>query len=202
MPIPIRCAPRLRSFPLLKELSKSSLKRLLGQAIWFGLPGGTLLPRDGENDRALFLVVTGSLGAFVESAKGGRRLVAHVLAGETVGEMSLISGEPHAAELVALRDTELLRISRGGFEALMFRHPLVVLNLMRILVRHVQETLRRPAKSRPRTVAIVPLQEGLADEPLARRLADALNDMGSKAAVLDVGAAEHGRVVQFLRDRP
>ncbi|MGH6877050.1 MAG: hypothetical protein ACREHV_06670, partial [Rhizomicrobium sp.] len=47
---------RLRGFPLLKDVSEPVLKRLLGQANWFGLPGGTLLPRDGENDRALFLV--------------------------------------------------------------------------------------------------------------------------------------------------
>ena len=39
-------------------------------------------------------------------------MVAHVPAGETVGEMSLIAGSSHhAAQLVALRDTELLRIS-------------------------------------------------------------------------------------------
>ncbi len=183
---------RLRSFPLLKELSEASLKRLLGQATWFGLPGGTLLPRDGENDRALFLVVTGSLGAFVENAKGERQLVAHVTAGETVGEMSLISGEPHTADFVALRDTELLGIGREGFEALMARHPHVVLNLMRILVRRVQETLRKPAESRPRTIAIVPLQDDLGGEPIAHRLADALTAMGSKAAVLDADAAPHG----------
>ena len=40
-------------------------------------------------------------------------------AGETVGEMSLIAGSSnHNAQLVALRDTELLRISPDGFEAL------------------------------------------------------------------------------------
>ena len=183
---------RLRSFPLLRDLSDASLRRLLAQAVWFGLPGGTLLPRDGENDRALFLVVTGSLGAFVQDPKGKRRLVAHVMAGETVGEMSLISNEPHTAEFVALRDTELLRIGREGFDALMARHPYVVLNLMRILVRHVQETLRRPTESRPRTIAIVPLQEDLAAEPIADRLADALAGMGSRVAVLDVESAAHG----------
>ena len=55
------------------------------------LPGGTLLDRDGENNAALFLVVTGILGVFVSDAQGQRRLVAHVPAGETVGEMSLIA---------------------------------------------------------------------------------------------------------------
>ncbi|HEX4079432.1 MAG TPA: patatin-like phospholipase family protein [Rhizomicrobium sp.] len=182
---------RLRSFPLLKDVSEPVLKRLLGQASWFGLPGGTLLARDGANDRALFLVVTGSLGVFVEDEKAQRRLVARISAGETVGEMSLISGEPHTAQLVALRDTELLRISREGFQALMARYPNVILNLMRILVHRLQQTARRDSEeTRPRSFAIVPLQDGLRDEPIAARLAAALGEMGSNAAVLDVSAAE------------
>src|SRR5277367_367851 len=109
---------RLSKFPLLAEIGDAALKRLLAEANWFGLPGGMLLKRDGENDRALFLVVTGALGVFVDDEKGKRRLVAHIPAGETVGEMSLISGEAHSAQLVALRDTELLRISRDGFDSL------------------------------------------------------------------------------------
>ena len=101
---------RLRSFALLEDVGETALRRLLGEADWFGLPGGTQLPRDGENDRAVFLVVTGSLGVFVAEDEGPRRLVATIPAGETVGEMSLLTGEPHSASLVALRDTELLRI--------------------------------------------------------------------------------------------
>jgi NTE family protein len=182
---------RLRSFPLLEDLSEPALKRLLSQANWFGLPGGTLLPRDGENDRALFLVVTGALGVFVEEEKSQRTMVAEVSAGETVGEMSLISGEAHSAQLVALRDTELLRISRDGFQALMARHPHVVLNLMRILVRRLQVSTRRPPdRMRPKTIAIVPLQDGLHDEPIAQELIAVLQQMGARAAIVDAGAAD------------
>src|ERR1700712_5256629 len=99
---------RLKSFPLLENVGDAALRNLLAEANWFGLPGGTLLERDGENNAALFLVVTGSLGVFVEGDQGQRQLVAHVPAGETVGEMSLIapSGN-HSAQLVAQRDTEL-----------------------------------------------------------------------------------------------
>jgi NTE family protein len=183
---------RLRGFPLLADVGEAALRRLLSEANWFGLPGGMLLKRDGENDRALFLVVTGSLGVFVEDEKAGKRLVAHIPAGETVGEMSLISGEDsHSAQLVALRDTELLRISPDGFESLIARHPLVMMNLMRVLVKRLQETTQRPADlARPKTFALIPLQDGLGDEPIARRIASVLVQMGSKAAVLDANSAE------------
>jgi NTE family protein len=183
---------RLHGFPLLADVGEAALRRLLSEANWFGLPGGMLLKRDGENDRALFLVVTGSLGVFVDDEKGGKRLVAHIPAGETVGEMSLISGEDaHSAQLVALRDTELLRISPDGFESLIQRYPRVMMNLMRVLVKRLQETTQRPADvGRPKTFAMIPLQEGLGDEPIARRIASVLVQMGSKAAVLDANSAE------------
>ncbi|MGD0192239.1 MAG: patatin-like phospholipase family protein [Rhizomicrobium sp.] len=182
---------RLKTFPLLADLGDPALRRLLGEACWFGLPGGMLLPRDGENDQALFLILTGSLGVFAPDEKGARRQVAHISAGETVGEMSLISGDAHSAQLVALRDTELLRISRDGFEALIARHPKVMMNLMRILVRRLQDTTRQSTDGAlPKTFAIVPLQDGLDAEPIAQRVAAALAAMGSKAAVVDSGAAE------------
>ena len=87
---------RLRGFPLLADVGEAALRRLLSEANWFGLPGGMLLKRDGENDRALFLVVTGSLGVFVEDEKAGKRLVAHIPAGETVGEVRV----PHKGSIV------------------------------------------------------------------------------------------------------
>src|SRR5215475_6819534 len=82
---------RLHGFSLLKDVGDGALKNLLAEANWFGLPGGMLLDRDGDNDAALFLVVTGSLGVFVSDAQGQRRLVSLAGAGETVGEMSLIA---------------------------------------------------------------------------------------------------------------
>jgi NTE family protein len=188
---PASLPERLKTFPLLAELGDAALKRLLVDACWFGLPGGILLPRDGENDQALFLILTGSLGVFALDDKGARRQVAHISAGETVGEMSLISGDAHSAQLVALRDTELLRIGRDGFEALIARHPKVMMNLMRILVRRLQDTTRRGTDgTHPKTFAIVPLQDGLGEEPIAQRVASALAAMGSKAAVVDASAAE------------
>jgi NTE family protein len=183
---------RLKGFALLDNVGDAALRNLLSEANWFALPGGTLLERDGENNAALFLVVTGSLGVFVEGEQGKRYLVAHIPAGETVGEMSLIDGSrSHSAQLVALRDTELLRISPDGFEALIARHPRVMMNLMQMLVKRLKDANRgRSNKSRPKTFAIVPLQEGLGDVPIAHRLSAALSIMGCRAAVLDARASD------------
>src|ERR1700722_1015261 len=176
---------RLESFALLENVGDAGLRHLLGEANWFGLPGGTLLERDGENDAALFLVVTGCLGVFVPDNQGQRRMVALAPAGETVGEMSLISrAREHSAQLVALRDTELLRVGPEGFEQLVARHPRVMMNLMQQMSKRLRNATRGGGDSpRPRTFAVVPLQPGLESAPIAHRLAVALGEMGSRAAV-------------------
>ena len=183
---------RLKSFALLENVGDAALRNLLAEANWFALPGGTLLERDGENNAALFLVVTGSLGVFVSDEQGQRHMVALIPAGETVGEMSLIAGSStHSAQLVALRDTELLRISPDGFEALIARHPRVMMNLMQMLVKRLKDANRgRSPKSQPKTFAIVPLHEGLGEVPIAQRLTNALAGMGRRAAVLDASASD------------
>src|SRR5262245_41717467 len=189
--IPDSLRARLRTFALLEDIGESALRRLLAEADWFGLPGGTQLPREGENDRAVFLVVTGSLGVFVEEDEGPRRLVATVPAGETVGEMSLLTGEPHSATLIALRDTELLRIGPKSFDMLLTRYPRVMLNLLKLTVRRLRQTTRGGMQhSRPKTFAVVPLQRGLRDATVARGLAETLIKMGAKAAVLDSAATD------------
>lgn len=191
LPYPETLRERLRSFGLLKDVGEAALRRLLAEADWFCLPGGTQLAREGENDRAVFLVVTGTLGVFVEEDTGPRRLVATVSAGETVGEMSLLTGESHSATLVSMRDTELLRVGPESFDVLLTRHPRVMLNLLKIVMRRLRETTKRsPQVMRPKTFALIPLQDGLQENALARKLAAALTSMGAKAAVLDINAVD------------
>src|SRR6185437_7406534 len=109
---------------------------------------------------------------FIETDNGPKRLVATIPAGETVGEMSLLTGESHSATLVALRDTELLRLGPEAFDMLLTRYPRIMLNLLKIVVRRLRETTRGAhQRSRPKTFAIVPLQRGLANETVARAMA-------------------------------
>ncbi len=181
---------RLSTFPLLSGVSESVLRRLVADSAWFGLPGGTHLKRDGDNDAALFLVVTGSLGVVIPGEAGERRVIAEVGPGETVGEISLLTGDDHSAELVALRDTEILRVGPDEFAALAARHPKVILDMMRVMARRLHETTkasRQPAQ--PKTFALIPLQDGLDGESFAHRIAAVLVEMGAKAAVVDGSAA-------------
>ncbi len=180
---------QLVRLPLLSDISAGTTRRLLPEAAWFCLPGGKRLRRDGEAEAALYLVITGSLGVFAAEDGGGRRQIAQVSPGEAVDEGSLLSDGP-SIELAALRDSEVLRLSPAGFELLAARHPRLMLAMMKGMAQRLSEAARENRTRLPaKTFALVPLQEGLAEEPLAQRLAAVLGEMDGKACVLDAGAA-------------
>jgi len=176
---------RLAAFPITHQIGERALDALLLHAQWFSLPGGTVLTREGDNDQAVFIVVAGCLGVYTEDEQGEDHFVANVPAGETVGEMSIIAGDAHAAKLVALRDSELLRIGKREFEGLLARHPRLSMNLMRLLVRRLRQTTRRAARNQnARTIAFIPLHEGIDCTALGAALSRAFADMALKAGAL------------------
>jgi NTE family protein len=191
---------QLERFPLTQDIGARALKALVAEVNWFSLPGGMILPREGDNDEAIFLVISGSLGIYTQDETGADHFVAHIPAGETVGEMSLLSGEPHSAAIVALRDTQMLRLSKDAFEELIAAHPRLALNLMRILVRRLRHSTRRSiAAQRARTIAIIPMQPGLPVREFSDLLAHALRDFSLKTDIVGSGAArEHAGWFQAL----
>ncbi|MCE9523463.1 MAG: patatin-like phospholipase family protein [Alphaproteobacteria bacterium] len=194
---------RLASFPIAQNIGERALAELLLHAQWFSLPGGAVLTREGDNDQAVFIVVGGSLGVFTNDDKGNDHFVANVPAGETVGEMSVIAGDAHAAKLVALRDSELLRIGKRQFEILLARHPRLSMNLMRLLVRRLRQTTRRSTKvQHARTIALVPLHAGIDRRALGASLERAFAAMGIKAGVLahDTASGEGDWYARFEHD--
>lgn len=136
--------------------------RLLGeiaqQVEWCHVHGGGILFRQGEEGDALYMVVSGRLRVLLErpDGKGIARTLREVTRGETVGELALINGEPRSATVVALRDTELGRISPESFTRLLEREPRSVLGITRMLGRWLTHPAT-PRSSSPTTITLVPL---------------------------------------------
>ena len=165
-------APDLRA--LLKRtavfghLKPHELDALLEEMGWFLLPGGAPLYQRGEASDALYLLKSGSLGVFgVPRIGGAARMLGVLPAGVTLGEVGLISGEPRTHSVRALRDSELLSLSREAFEKLIARHPLAMLGAAQIAVRHLQND---DLPSPPRTFAILPFDAGIDAHAFATEL--------------------------------
>ncbi len=155
------------------------MAELAGQVEWCHIHGGGILFRQGEEGDALYMVVSGRLRVLVErpDGKGIERVLRDVTRGETVGELALIAGEARSATVVALRDTELGKISRSAFSRLMERDPRSMLGITRMLAGWLTNPAQ-PEPAHPATIALVPLgrESPLADT--ARQLSVALSRLG------------------------
>jgi NTE family protein len=173
-------------FGLFDGVDSETLGRLAQDAEWFCLPAGWTLFREGDAPDGLYVVASGKLAVMTQDGTGAEAVLSHILAGETVGEMALLSGAPRSATVLAVRDTELLRISAVDFDNLFARYPTFAYFISKLLVQRLaQSSHRRPALERPRAIALVPLSSGIELAELAHDLSQALSRMGLRSQVLD-----------------
>jgi NTE family protein len=179
---------RCRSLPsssLFDELTPNVRLALEREVEWISLPAGRVLFKRGDFADALYVVTSGSLGVIVGEPTATHELVNQLYAGDTVGEMALLSERPRSATVVALRDTSLLRIGKGTFSTLIATQPGAMHRLTKQLVDRLESTmLPRETATAPRTLAVVPLDPGAPVGWLGDELVCALARLGLRAVIL------------------
>jgi NTE family protein len=147
---------------------------------WVELAGGALLMEQGEAGDSVYLAISGRLRVYVRDEEGASRMVRELTRGDVIGEMSLYTGEPRSATVVAVRDTVLARLDKPDFERLLALGPQVSLTLTRQIIRRLQTERQRRPLPPPVTIGLMPVSEGVDPGSFARGLAEQL--------------ARHGRV--------
>jgi len=177
---------KVATLPLFEGLSARDLDMLAAELEWLGLPGGRELFREGDPGDALFVVVAGRLGVVTADAEGHQTIINQIGAGETVGEMALVSGEPRSATIIAMRDTELLRLEKPAFERLTNDNPGVLRFITKLLVRRLHQMSHRSnVVADCTTIALVPLGRGVEVEEFTRELAQAFGRLQLRVFVAD-----------------
>ena len=164
----------LRSLALFRPLDEAALAGLEHELQYFALPGGAVLFEQGDPSDALYVLKSGSLGAFRREGDDPPALVGIVAAGETIGEVGLMLDMPRNATARALRDSELLRLSRSAFDSLVERHPQAMLETARHALRRMNARGDPTTRATPRTLAILPHDAGVDARAFADALATAL----------------------------
>jgi NTE family protein len=182
----------MAALPLLRDLSPTLLEEIAREVEWFSLPGGTTLFNDGDAVDGLYVVVNGVLGVYVASPAGGARLAGQIGAGETAGEMEVISGGRRTATLISLRNTEVARLPVQTFEKLVASHPQSLRRIANNLIQRI-EVLQRPEvrpDARPKTFALVPNGPDVDAAAFGLSLAEQLRRFGRAELVLSSEASD------------
>ncbi|MEI8259852.1 MAG: cyclic nucleotide-binding domain-containing protein, partial [Deltaproteobacteria bacterium] len=175
----------LESSPIFSGLDRDTLVAIAACLDWIAVPGGATLFEAGEPSDALYLVVSGCLGAYV-----GDDLIARIPAGETVGEMGLLSGRSRSATVRAIRDSDLARLPREAFKREVASNPLAMLRLAQLLVGRLDARERHDLRVVPRTYTLIPHGPDVELDAFAARFAAELATRGR----VELVRAERGAV--------
>jgi NTE family protein len=186
---PVTTRELLRDIPMFQHLDDAAIARLEGELEWFAMPGGAMLFDQGDEPDALYVLRSGSLGAFKPDAQGILHLQGVVAPGETVGEIGLLINRPRSAQIRTLRDSELLRLSRRGFESLVAHYPEAMLSSVRLVMQRQLAVGDTRTYSAPRTFAILPHDTSVDAHAFADSLRESLVCYGN-CAVIDADAGQ------------
>jgi NTE family protein len=162
-------------FALFRTLSSEQRLKALDAMVRQDLVRGQMLVAQGGPSDSLFLVLHGALAV---RKTGYLEPIAELRAGELVGEIGFFADVPRTADVIAIRDTSVLVLTRPAYQKLVEEAPAIVEALLAALARRfAKETARiGPFRTSPKARTVTLIDGGV--EPLpadfARRMRDGL----------------------------
>lgn len=143
---------------------------------WVHLKSGKTLIRCNEVGCDFFIVVSGRLRASIPDDKGVEITVNEIFAGESVGEMSFFTGEPRTANVIAMRDSDLICITPESFLFLQSKIPQITFQITKHVVTRWRRSVQDRSFTKPAVnIALVPASPDVPLADFTRRLAAALS---------------------------
>lgn len=105
-------------------------------------PGAAVFVEGGKAGY-MCVVLGGNLDVIKETSKGKSRKITNVMPGTTIGEMSIVDGEPHSATAVATEPTMLAVLSRDKLLLLVQDKPVVGAKVLAKVAELLSQRLRK-----------------------------------------------------------
>ncbi|MEB3247900.1 MAG: cyclic nucleotide-binding domain-containing protein [Merismopediaceae bacterium] len=164
----------------------------------------TVLCREGEKGDFFYLIGVGTADVY----KGDRR-IHRLRSGDIFGEMSLLTGEPRSATVIATTAMELYRLDSDNFSQVLTQSPYLALALSRTLARRLRsmtEAQQSPEQALDQISLLEPLEPESAPplEQLVQRSAPMAIFVGTlldnipEATVIGMNASWHHLGGTFL----
>jgi small-conductance mechanosensitive channel/CRP-like cAMP-binding protein len=136
-------AERLSRVSLFSPLTEDEIQQVADAAILRVYAPGESIVRQGRKGDSMYVVVRGEVKVQVINEDIHRTLT-DLTENDFFGEMSLLTGEPRSATVVATEETELLEIGKGAL------HPILAANLE--LVEAISERVAERRRSLDETM--------------------------------------------------
>lgn len=132
----------LAKSPLFRSLKPEQRRVLIEQAALEVHEPGSFIIQEGDDGNHLFVIKSGEVEVYT-SLKDERIDLAELGPGEIFGEISILTGSPTTANVVALTRAELVKFSRSEVVQMAEKHPQVAHLLSETKEHRVHETIQR-----------------------------------------------------------
>jgi hypothetical protein len=123
--------------PLFRDFSVDEMVAVIEGLKLLSVERGDVILREGQPGTSLYMLTLGRARAFRKDAATGKQApLGDIKEGAFFGEMSILTGHPRAASIVALSRCELLELDRATLDQITKTHP------------HVWDVLREFAEKR------------------------------------------------------
>jgi len=125
------------------EFSREDVSVLAGYMnVYRAQPGETVI-RESDGGDFMLLVIEGAVDIFKKGMRGEQQHMTNVGPGMTLGEMSMIDGEPRFATCVATETTMLAVLHREDMAKIILDHPSLGSKILVKLVSMLSARLRQ-----------------------------------------------------------
>lgn len=123
-------AGAMKGVPLFADLEERQIERLAQQALPRRTEPGELIFAEGDPCMGLYVVFSGAVKIFKESAQGREQVLTVERAGGVVAELPVFDGGPYPASCVPVEPSVLLFISKQDFRRCCREDPELALKVL------------------------------------------------------------------------
>lgn len=165
---------RLAHVPMFRDMTPAELVPLAAACNVVSFRPSEEIVRQGEPGDSIYVILDGRVEVLAHIERNGvqtESVVSWLVAGDALGELSLLDGQPRSATCMAMTDTTCLCLGRDEFLAAVQRHWTLAHSLLAV----VADRLRH------------------ADKRLAEHATDPLTGVNNRRALLDIYDRETSR---------
>ncbi len=133
--------------PLFSEFSRAELAEVIRGLTLGTWSAGEVIVSEGEPGDSLFVLASGEARVFVQGIDRHNRQVRQLAAGDFFGEISLLTGSPRTATVIAAADCETLALDRSAVVAIAGRYPAVRATIQRFCLERSESAEERSARA-------------------------------------------------------
>ncbi len=145
-------ADLLKEVPLFQLLDDNERTELAAQLDIVNFAAGQTIFNYGEPGDAIFVISSGEVEVFFKNDTGERIVLEVATRGDFFGELSMLDSGTRSASVVAIQDTQALRLERGDLEKFLQIRPQAAMDLLAAMGRRHRTTVEQLRHTATRNV--------------------------------------------------